>query len=275
MWRCSRVREASHLLCSRYGRGCESRLRCSTAQRSSTSPGRGRSSRTGRARWQIGAEVFTVAASLDPITAAKGMRVLPDRTWADAGQIDVLDHAGRTGTRSLLAADEPLHDRLRAMAAAGTLMTSVCTGALVYAAAGLLRGRPATTHWENYADELAALDQTIEIRRDDRYVDDGDVITAAGVSAGIDMALHLVVRLDIADAARRVKREIQYTPATAGLTEPDCAVGANRRSTRRSGVHRRRCHAPGNGRDQPGTTSTCSICPARVPRTSRSTATGT
>jgi len=157
------------------------------------------------------AEVFTVAASLDPVTAAKGLRVLPDRTWDDAGQIDVVIMPGGRGSRALLGADEPLHDRLRALAAGGTLMTSVCTGALVYAAAGMLRGRPATTHWDNL-DELAALDDTIEIRPDARYVDDGDVITAAGVSAGIDMALHLVVRLDSADAARRTKREIQYDP---------------------------------------------------------------
>ena len=157
------------------------------------------------------AEVFTVAASLDPVTAAKGLRVLPDRTWDDAGQIDVVIMPGGRGSRVLLGADEPLHDRLRALAAGGTLMTSVCTGALVYAAAGMLRGRPATTHWDNL-DELAALDATIVIRPDARYVDDGDVITAAGVSAGIDMALHLVVRLDSADAARRTKREIQYDP---------------------------------------------------------------
>jgi len=157
------------------------------------------------------AEVFTVAASLDPVTAAKGLRVLPDRTWDDAGQIDVVIMPGGRGSRALLGADEPLHDRLRALAAGGTLMTSVCTGALVYAAAGMLRGRPATTHWDNL-DELAALDATIVIRPDARYVDDGDVITAAGVSAGIDMALHLVGRLDSADAARRTKREIQYDP---------------------------------------------------------------
>jgi transcriptional regulator GlxA family with amidase domain len=100
---------------------------------------------------------------------------------------------------------------LRSMHDAGTLMTSVCTGALVYAAAGLLRGRPATTHHENL-DELAALDPTIEIRAGDRFVDDRDVITAAGVSAGIDMALHLVARLDSVDAARRVRSGIQYDP---------------------------------------------------------------
>jgi transcriptional regulator GlxA family with amidase domain len=160
---------------------------------------------------QADAEVFTVAESLEPVRAAKGLRVLPDRTWADAGEIDVLIVPGGIGTRRLLGADEPLLERLRALAAAGTLMTSVCTGALVYAAAGLLHGRPATTHWRTL-DLLASLDPTIVIRPDDRYVDDGDVITAAGVSAGIDMALHLVVRLDGADAARQVKREIQYDP---------------------------------------------------------------
>ena len=90
-------------------------------------------------------------------------------------------------------------------------MTSVCTGSLVYAAAGLLRDRPVTTRF-GALDLLAGLDPSIELRPEDRYVDDGDVVTAAGVSAGIDMALHLVVRLDSPDAARRVKREIQYEP---------------------------------------------------------------
>jgi transcriptional regulator GlxA family with amidase domain len=163
---------------------------------------------------QADVEVFTVADSLDPIRAAKGLRVVPDRTWADLSatpELDVLVVPGGQGTRRLLGPDEPLHERLRALAAAGTLMTSVCTGSLVYAAAGLLRSRPATTHY-GALDVLASLDTSIEIRPDDRFVDDGDVVTAAGVSAGIDMALHLVMRLDSPDAARRVKREIQYDP---------------------------------------------------------------
>ena len=71
---------------------------------------------------------------------------------------------------------------------------ATCTGSLVYAAAGLLSHRPATTHWAAL-DQLAEIDPTIDIRRDERFVDDGDIVTAAGVSAGIDMALHLVVRL--------------------------------------------------------------------------------
>ena len=72
-------------------------------------------------------------------------------------------------------------------------MTSVCTGALVYAAAGLLRNRPATTHWQSLS-LLRELDPTIDVRSEDRFVDDGDLITSAGVSAGIDMALHHVRR---------------------------------------------------------------------------------
>ncbi|MFY9808933.1 MAG: DJ-1/PfpI family protein [Pseudonocardiaceae bacterium] len=90
-------------------------------------------------------------------------------------------------------------------------MTSVCTGALVYAAAGLLRGRPATTYWRELT-RLQELEPTVVLRPDARFVDDGDVITSAGVSAGIDMALHLVARLASGHRARQVRRGIQYDP---------------------------------------------------------------
>jgi transcriptional regulator GlxA family with amidase domain len=92
------------------------------------------------------------------------------------------------------------------------LMTSVCSGSLVYAAAGLLTGRPATTHWAAF-DELRTLDASVQLRADDRFVDDGDIITSAGVSAGIDMALHLVARLAGVERARQVRRGIQYDPS--------------------------------------------------------------
>ena len=91
------------------------------------------------------------------------------------------------------------------------LLTSVCTGSLVFANAGLLRDRPATTYWGPSAGSTEN-DPSIEVRPDARWVDDGDVITAAGVSAGIDMALHLVVRLAGADRAKQVRRGIQYDP---------------------------------------------------------------
>jgi transcriptional regulator GlxA family with amidase domain len=100
---------------------------------------------------------------------------------------------------------------IRRMRAEVPIMASVCTGSLVYAAAGLLVGRPATTHWQSL-NLLSELDPTIITDVDARYVDDGDVITSAGVSAGIDMALHLVDRLVGGDRAREVRRDIQYDP---------------------------------------------------------------
>jgi transcriptional regulator GlxA family with amidase domain len=157
-----------------------------------------------------GIEVFTVADSPEPVRSAKGLRVLADHTWASAPPIDVLVYPGGRGTRRELADDEVL-GRLRSLRDAGTLMTSICTGALVFASAGLLRNRPATTWWGSL-DLLAELDPTIEVRPDDRFVDSGEIVTAAGVSAGIDMALHLVARLHSPERAREVRRYIQYDP---------------------------------------------------------------
>ena len=155
-------------------------------------------------------EVFTVAEREGPVTCAKGLKVLADHSWHTMPSIDVLVYPGGYGTRPQLG-DETYRKWVRSHAESGTLMTSVCTGSLVYADAGLLDGRPATTHWAN-VDLLASLGQNIEVRPDDRFVDDGDVVTAAGVSAGIDMALHLVARLSSVDRAKEVRRGIQYDP---------------------------------------------------------------
>ncbi len=128
----------------------------------------------------------------------------------DVGPLGLVLHPGGQGTRPLLR--DPAHlDRVRAWAAAAEITASVCTGSLVYAAAGLLAGRPATSHWASL-EKLAELDPTITVRPHDRYVDDGDVVTSSGVSAGIDMALHLVARLAGDDRAREVRRYIQYDP---------------------------------------------------------------
>ena len=157
-----------------------------------------------------GVEVFTVAETRDPVTCAKGLRVLADKTWDEVGRVDVLVYPGGQGTRAQLG-DERIRGRLRELARGGTLMTSVCTGSLVFADAGLLDGRAATTYW-NAVDLLRELGSDLDIRPDERFVDTGDVITAAGVSAGIDMALHLVARLHSTERAREVRRYIQYDP---------------------------------------------------------------
>ncbi len=154
--------------------------------------------------------VFTIAREEGMVTAAKGLRVLPDRTWDNALPVDVLVYPGGRGTRSQLG-DEAIRDWLQSLAASGTLMTSVCTGSLVFADAGLLDGGPATTHWGSL-DLLERLGTSIEVRPDDRFVDRGSIVTAAGISAGIDMALHLVARLHSPERARQVRRAIQYDP---------------------------------------------------------------
>jgi transcriptional regulator GlxA family with amidase domain len=145
-----------------------------------------------------GFDVMTIGRDTAVVTCAKGLRLLPDRSLSETPPLEVLIYQERL-------------DWLRAQRDTVPLITSVCTGSLVLAKAGLLAGRPATTHWASL-DLLAELDPTIEIRADDRFVDDGDIITSAGVSAGIDMALHLVARVAGVDRARQVRRGIQYDP---------------------------------------------------------------
>lgn len=154
--------------------------------------------------------VTTLSRGGAPVTGAKGMVLGAHMAVEDAPPLDLLLHPGGEGTRPLLR--DPAHlEWVRTQRQVVPLMTSVCTGSLVYAAAGLLRGRPATTYWSCF-DELLALDQTVQPRPADRWVDDGDVVTSAGVSAGIDMSLHLVARLVGDERARQVRRGIQYDP---------------------------------------------------------------
>ncbi len=155
--------------------------------------------------------VSTVAVAGMHVRAAKGLRLSADHTRANAPRLDVVLHPGGVGTRPLLADPEHL-DWMRELRTSAPLLTSVCTGSLVYAAAGLLAGRPATTHWGSL-DLLASLEPTIRVDAEARFVDDGDVVTSAGVSAGIDMALHLVARLAGTERAATVRRYIQYDPS--------------------------------------------------------------
>ena len=154
--------------------------------------------------WQV------ALVSLDgrPVAGAKGAILTPHDALPRV--LDAIVVPGGAGTRPLMR-DEPLLARLREFHATGTLVTSVCTGALVLAVAGLLQGRPATTYHACF-DELIAAEPTVLPRRDARWVDDGDIVTSAGVSAGIDMSLHLVRRLAGESRAVQVKRGIEYDP---------------------------------------------------------------
>lgn len=147
------------------------------------------------------------------VTARGGMQIVPRYTLADAPGLDVLIVPG--GITDDLERDPEAVDWVLARSRDAELVASVCTGAFVLAAAGLLHGRPATTHWEDRAD-LAARYPAVDVRPERRWVDDGNVITSAGISAGIDMALHLVERLVGRELAEATAHQMEYRwPADA------------------------------------------------------------
>lgn len=154
--------------------------------------------------------VTTFSRSGGTVRCAKGLRVIADHSYDDVPALEVLLYPGGRGARLDVDNEEQVA-WVRKQRASVPVLASVCTGSLVFAKAGLLTGRRATTHWASL-DRLAALDPTIDVRRDDRFVDDGDVVTSAGISAGIDMALHLVARFAGVERAREVRHGIQYDP---------------------------------------------------------------
>jgi len=162
------------------------------------------------AAFNDGDRVVTVAEAPRPITCAKGMRVLPSHSFADAPPLDVLIVPGGMGTRTEVN-NPALIAWLRAAGARCTWVTSVCTGALLLHEAGFARGKRVTTHWSFVESLRSRADVTVLEGR--RYVCDGNLVTSAGVSAGIDMALWLVGQLHGVDCARMVQHRMEYDPA--------------------------------------------------------------
>jgi len=155
--------------------------------------------------------LVTVAESTEPVRGFNGLRVLPDHAFGDAPDLDVLVVPGGLGTRR--EAENPvLLDWLRETGPRCSWLTTVCTGTLLLHEAGLARGRRITTHWAFVPTlrERAGSDAVLE---DVRYVRDGNLVTAAGVSAGIDMSLWVVGQIHGPEHARKVQRMMQYEPA--------------------------------------------------------------
>ncbi len=159
---------------------------------------------------KLGADwrVVTVAERNEALTGANGLKVQPDHSFEDCPPLDVLLVPGGWGTRREMENPRML-EFVRKAAADASYVTSVCTGALVLQAAGLLAGKRATTYWAAM-DRLRSFGDVEVV--DERFVHDGNVVTAAGVSAGIDMALYLVGLLEGAERARQVQRAIEYYP---------------------------------------------------------------
>ncbi len=154
--------------------------------------------------------VVTIAQQSRPIRCAKGLRVLPDVDFATAPPLDLVLVPGGQGTRREVS-NPTLIGWLRDAGQRCQWVTSVCTGALLLHEAGFARGRRVTTHWAFVETLRQRGDVTVLENR--RYVRDGNVVTAAGVSAGIDLALWLVGQIHGIDVARKVQRGIEYDPA--------------------------------------------------------------
>ncbi|HVY65865.1 MAG TPA: DJ-1/PfpI family protein [Gammaproteobacteria bacterium] len=154
-----------------------------------------------------GTQIHLVAKTREPVRAGSGLALVPTTTYADCPQLDLVCVPGGGGVNSLLT-DAATLDFLHRQAQRARYVTSVCTGALVLGAAGLLRGRRAATHWMSM-DLLPAFGA---IPTQQRVVVDGNVVTGGGVTAGIDFALRVVAEVAGEDAARTIQLAIEYDP---------------------------------------------------------------
>lgn len=147
------------------------------------------------------------AATADHVRARGGMRIAVDDTVAASPRADVVLVPG--GLVADVAGDPAVQSWLRDARGHATVIASVCTGAFVLAASGLLDHRPVTTHWEDL-DELRQLHPELDVRAGVRFIDHGDIATSAGISAGLDLALHLVGRLVGPETAMATARQMDY-----------------------------------------------------------------
>lgn len=157
-----------------------------------------------------GYAVTTFSLDGAAVTCEKGLVINAHHSMATVPALEVLVHPGGDGTQRLRTDEKHLR-WLRDQRERVPVLASVCTGSTVFAAGGLLHERAATSN-RSALDQLRQLDPTITVHADVPYVDDGDVVTSAGIAAGIEMALHLVGRFAGADRARQVREGIEYSP---------------------------------------------------------------
>src|ERR1700690_1431003 len=153
-------------------------------------------------------KVELVSRTMEPVTTDRGMQIVPMVTYTDCPVLDVIMVPGGAGQQDLME-DEATLAFLRKTAAAAKYVTSVCTGSLVLGAAGLLKGKRATSHW-SVVDHLALLGA---IPTHERVGRAGNVITGGGVTAGIDFALSVVAELAGPEVAQAIQLQIEYAPA--------------------------------------------------------------
>ena len=150
--------------------------------------------------------VVTAAKVQSIVRARAGLNVVPDFLLQNCPATDLLIVPGGVVDREVN--DEQVIDWVRSRSRQAAITASVCTGAFILAKAGLLEGRAATTHWEDVAD-LRAQFSNVLVREGVRWVDEGEVVTSAGIAAGIDMSLHLVSRIAGVELAAATARQLE------------------------------------------------------------------
>jgi cyclohexyl-isocyanide hydratase len=182
-----------------------------------------------------GSKTHIVAKSRDPVPSDCGLSLLPTATFDDCPRLDLICVPGGAGVARAMM-DRATVDFVRRQAESARYITSVCTGAFILGTAGLLRGRRATTHWA-YTDLLCDVGARFEKAR---VVWDGNVVTAGGVTCGIDFAFQIVAAIAGEDAARSIQLGIEYDPAPPfDSGHPDRAPAAIRRRVTDAFVARR------------------------------------
>jgi len=154
-------------------------------------------------------QVSLLGTAGGPVRARNGLTVVPDLLYPEAGPLDVLIVPGGWGAENLAILDRQLLSWLAGAPALVPLIASVCTGAFLLAEAGLLDGRRATTHHLDF-DEFERRWPLVTLVRNMKWVDEGTIVSSGGISSGIDMALHLVARLEGLDTARRTAARMEY-----------------------------------------------------------------
>lgn len=153
-------------------------------------------------------EVFTISENGEQIKARNGLKVQPDHSFENHPPIDILVIPGGMGTRVELKNDTVLNWIAKVNEQTHITM-SVCTGSLVLAKLGLLQNQPATTHHTAF-DFLSKISPTTQVLKDQRFVDNENIMTAGGISAGIDLSLHVVEKLFGKETVRKTIKEMEY-----------------------------------------------------------------
>jgi transcriptional regulator GlxA family with amidase domain len=154
-------------------------------------------------------EVIVIGETHEPVTARNGLKILPAASFTEMPDLDILIIPGGYGAEEIEIKNRTAIKWIIEQQKKVKILASVCTGALLLAECGLLNNKKATTHWMDL-DRLEHDYPNIEVVRNTKFVDEGDIITSGGISAGINMSFHVVSRLFGSDIAKITARRMEY-----------------------------------------------------------------